>query len=195
MLPDTFYKKNFVTKVVVGGLIAILLLAYVYINNRQASLSKTSTLPSIQPASPTSVPRLGDIELSLSDQLKKTVGQTVTVVLTAGSAGRLIAGYDLALSYDPTAFQFSQAQSLISGYTAYSFIDGGHLALTTPKQPQATALPFDQIPIIKLVFIAKKTGNYSFALEPVIAKDKTQMVDTQSNIIVPQTGSVTIAIY
>ncbi len=195
MLPQKFYKEHFVIKVVAGGLIAVFLLLYVYINNRQASLSKMSLAPSIQPVSPTSVPHLGVIDLTLSDQLKKYVGQTVTVVLTASSANRLISGYDLALNYDPGAFQFSQAQSLLSGYTTYSFISGGHLAITTVKKPQSTAMTFDQTPIVKLIFVAKKAGNYSFSLAPGIAKDKTQMVDTRSNIIVPQTGSVTIAIY
>lgn len=195
MFSKEFLREHFFSKVVIGGLAALVLLTVVYINFNRSNNSLSNS-PTTEPVvTITNVPQIGAMSLGLTDQTRKTVGQSVTVTLTASSAGRLVTGYDLALQYDESAFQFLQATSLVTGYTSYAFRNEGHVAITGVKTLQGTSVAFSETPLVKLTFITKKAGMYSLELVPAIAKDKTQMVDATSSVLRPKLEGTSIAIY
>lgn len=124
-----------------------------------------------------------------------TEAQNVIVNVKGFSEGRDITGYDLLVTLDPELFDLVGVSTAIPGFTIFPFNNGQYVAITAIKDigsEEPTILDNTDMLTIELKPKKKGTGIISVALEN--EKEKTQLVDTDVQVIVPQIGSAQVQI-
>lgn len=149
-----------------------------------------------QVVAPSEAPTQGLINLVLSDgTTSATVNKEVQVDVMADSNGNNISGYDLALVYDPTSFDFVRATSSFNDFKLYTYKKSNYLSILGTKIPQSqTPSVFSQTKIVSLFFKPVKAGNYSLSLKPLVDVDKTDLVTDQTEILNPQLNELEISV-
>ena len=143
---------------------------------------------------PTEVPTQGSFSLVLANRTTSAnVGQEVQVDLIADSNENNISGYDLALAYDPLAFDFVKATSNLVDFKIYTYKKNNYLSLLGTKS-LSSQVPsvFTQTKIISLFFKPVESGSYVFSLKPSIEVDKTDLVTDKTEILNPALNELTI---
>lgn len=119
--------------------------------------------------------------------------QEISIDVVVDSSGKNIAGYDLALNYDPIAFDFVSATSNLPDFKIYSYNRGDHISLLGTKTLQTQlSTVFSKTNIISLVFKPNKKGSFSFSLKSEIGKDKTDLVTDKTEILNPALSQMTV---
>lgn len=146
-------------------------------------LSQTVTKSIIVPSAPVTE---GALSLTSTKSQVLSTDEEVVVDIVADSNGKNITGYDLALNYDPIAFDFVKATSSRTDFKVYTYNRGNYLSFLVTKVPQSDQTSvFAQTKVISLVFKPNKKGNYKFSLESKIDKDKTDLVTDKTEILDP----------
>ncbi len=119
----------------------------------------------------------------------------VNIEIYADSEGKNISGYDLIISYDPQGLELVSADSNLVNFSLYSFKKDNYLTLmATKKLNSNTQTVFTSTKIVTLNFKPKKLGKYQISLLENYGKEKTQMVDDQTNIYYPSINKLEIEI-
>lgn len=144
----------------------------------------------------TVVPTQGSLSLVLANgSTSVTVNSEVQVDLIADSNENNISGYDLALSYDPLAFDFVKATSNLTDFKIYTYKKNNYLSVLGIKSLQSQ-IPsvFTQSKIASLFFKPVKAGSYNFSLKPSIETDKTDFVTDKTEVLNPQLNDLEILV-
>lgn len=123
--------------------------------------------------------------------------QSENVVLTVKgfSEGKDITGYDLLVTLDPEMFELVAVSTAIPGFTVFPFDNGEYVAITSIKDigaEEPSILDNTDMLTIELKPKKKGTGIVSIALEN--DKEKTQLVDAEVQVVIPQIGSAQVEI-
>jgi len=153
--------------------------------------NSTTMLKQEKMAIPTVAPKDGGFDLETDNDLL-VKGEMADITVIADSGGKNIVGYDLVMTYDPLAFEFIDAKSLIDDYTVYSYKRSGYISITAVSKLQSQGKPFSAEEVIKLSFETKKRGKYDFSLSAAEGVDKTDMVTDQTEVLNPALGRLTI---
>ncbi|MFA6016812.1 MAG: hypothetical protein WC744_01865 [Patescibacteria group bacterium] len=146
-------------------------------------LSKTVTESVVVSSDPATE---GALSLTTIKDKVLSTDREFVVDIIADSNGKNITGYDLALSYDPIAFDFVKATSSRTDFKVYSYNRGNYLSFLVTKLPQSEKTSvFAQTKIISVVFKPNKKGAYNFSLKSEINKDKTDLVTDKTEILNP----------
>jgi len=146
-------------------------------------LSQTVTESIIVPSVPATE---GTLSLTTAKAQVLATDKEFVVDIVADSNGKSITGYDLALNYDPIAFDFVRATSSLTDFKVYSYNRGNYLSFLVTKVPQSEkSSVFAQTKIISIVFKPNKKGAYNFSLKSEINKDKTDLVTDKTEILNP----------
>jgi len=138
----------------------------------------------------------GKVHLIVKNKTDRfNINQPMNLVILADSNGKNITGFDFILTYDKTAFSFNKAVSLSSDFDLQTFQGEDVLILTGNKKLEVnhpTILNNSQL--IELVFVPKKVGQFDFSILSSSNKEKTQMVDINSQVFYPELNSLKVYI-
>lgn len=122
-------------------------------------------------------------------------GETVTLQVLADSDGKNITGFDWLIGYDSTAFSFEKAVSLDENFNLISVKKKEMIIITgTKKVTSNQETVFSNRVVAELNFKVNKTGEYQFSLLSEVGREKTQLVDVNTQIIFPQVNNVVIKV-
>jgi hypothetical protein len=122
-------------------------------------------------------------------------GENTVLDIIADSNGKNISGYDIVLSYNPIAFDFSDIKSTLPDFKIYSYKKNNYLTFLGTKILQSKRETiFKGEKIATLTYKALKSGQYEFALKEAIDKDKTDFVTSQTEIIKPLVNKLKVEI-
>jgi len=189
-------KKMILTYIfVIFSAIFIGTIFFLILNSKKPPAEKKEV--TISPTVPTTVSTEGSIHLVLeNEEIPISTDKEITIDLVAGSNEKNIVGYDLALSYDSSAFEFMKATSNVPDFEVYTYKKDGYLSFLVTKSPESqTPSVFNQTKISSLIFKPIKTGKYSFALKPFIDQDKTDLVTDQTEVMNPELNELQITIH
>lgn len=130
-----------------------------------------------------------------STQNTFSLNNQIEIEVYADSEGKNISGYDLIISYDPQGLEFVKSESNLVDFSLYSFKKDSYLSLTATKNLNSNAQTiFASNKIASLTFKPKKPGIYQISLLKNYGKEKTQMVDNQTNIYFPSLNKIKIEV-
>lgn len=159
--------------------------------NKKPVVEKAAVSTSL--AIPTVKPTEGSLSFKQENEALLSAGNNLVIDLMADSNGKNITGYDLALSYDPLAFEFVNAESSLTDFKIYTYKRDNYLSFLATKSPQnQTSAVFIQTKIASLVFKPIKVGKFIFSLKSLIGKDKTDLVTDKTEILIPTLNQITI---
>lgn len=159
---------------------------------------KVETPPSVAvTVTPTVAWTRGYLSLQTAGNVTRfPAGQPVNLTVVADSGGENIVGWDLLVAYDPAAFEFIRADSILTDFKIYSFQGRDYVSLTSIKSLQSnTPAVFKKTVVASLVFQPKKKGRFTLTLKDSLGKEKTNFVNTVTKRISPQLNQITIEIY
>jgi hypothetical protein len=167
---------------------------FLVLNKKTVTEKKTA---SASAAVPTVSPDQGSLDLtSETEKVSLTASEELKINLVADSNGKNVVGYDLALSYDPTAFKFVDAVSDLTEFNINKYVRENYVSFLAVKSLQnQTPTIFNQTKIISFIFTPIKTGKFSFSLQPLLGRDKTDLVTDKTEVINPKLNKLEIEVY
>lgn len=171
-----------------------------YIISQNMQNKKTASGFTRQNMSPTITPTLipypknGVFTLKPSAQSMR-VGETFSIDLIATSGKMPVAGYDVVLTYDKSAFNRQSVQNLEEAFRIYTYDrTADRTSISATKNIQVTApITFADSPLLRFTFVAKKAGNFTVSLKPVGA-ESSKMVDDEANVTYPDLSDISLEI-
>jgi hypothetical protein len=180
---------------IIPVVIIVLLAGVIIFINRQSRLQtekegvNTQEELKLQPTTESVVKTAEKGTLTLSVKEPKTffsVGDTVTLVVTANSDGKPITGYDVVIPFDSTIVSYKGSTSLKTEYQIFGNAKNGKAYITGIKQLSVTEpIVFTTIPITEITFSLIKSGTITFTPEFSASSNKTD-----SNLITDTTAEV-----
>lgn len=122
------------------------------------------------------------------------MNENITLKISGFSQGKDITGYDLVLPIDTTMFEVVSTTSVMPGFSIFEFDKGSYRTVTGIKDvgvQDVTA--FDNTALVEIVLKPKKQGTSTIGFSEQ-GKEKTQFVDSEVNVIVPQGGSLQVEV-
>jgi len=182
------------TKMMLLILVVILLggsiVGYVVINTkRDSERGNNATKQVIEPTIvPTRLPHPinGAMELQLGKgSTTLSVGKPFVVQLIATSGKSKIAGYDVVMAYDKSAFERQAVQNGDQTFRIFTFDRNERVSISATKQLQSEQITeFDNTPILSFTFLPKKKGKYTFSLKP-LGQESSKYVDDTAQATYP----------
>lgn len=171
---------------------------FLIINNKQQPLSEKemTTAPTvIPPAEIKSTEGALSLILDQEGETSFPKNEELIINLEADSMEKNISGYDVVISYDPLAFEFVKATSLLADFNIYTYKKDNYLTFVGTKtlQSQASSV-FDKTKIMNLAFRPLKAGQFDFALKSVFNKDKTDLITDKTEILSPALNELKVEI-
>ncbi|OGK25518.1 hypothetical protein A2954_04675 [Candidatus Roizmanbacteria bacterium RIFCSPLOWO2_01_FULL_37_12] len=181
-------KKNPVTRFILLIVVVAFAILLVILNQ---SKKKTEIKEAPARAIPTPVVLTeGSLSLRLgqTDQ-KVNQNKTIKLEVVADSNKKSIVGYDIVIKYERGAVEVLSVESLQADFEVYPLEKSDHFIITGAKKIESKrTFIFENTPILRLNIIPKKTGELTLNLVDVLGLEKSQMVDEETNILVPQVG-------
>jgi len=123
------------------------------------------------------------------------VGKDYEVTVYGYSGGKDITGYDMLLGVDHEMFDVISVSSKSDAFQIFSFDKGTHSSVTGIKNIQVTEPTiFDETPLVSIILRPKMKGEGLLTVTSTKDKEKTQFVDNEVNVIIPQIGSIFITV-
>lgn len=203
-IPQQNIKKKFYyfSYLIFGGIFFLFLaLIFTFILSKNKSRNQPLTInqPKNISSSPTPSPipsskKFFKLKLATSKKIF-SLNDQINVEVYADSEGKNISGFDLLISYNPQELEFVNASSESNDFSLYSFKKENYITLTgTKKINSDRPTVFSSTKIANLIFKPKKLGRYQISLLENYRKEKTQMVDDQTNVYSPSLNQLEIEI-
>ena len=155
-----------------------------------------SPISNLLSPTPTLIPYPTNGSFTLTEEGGRTsvpLGTSFTINLTATSTDT-VAGYDVILSYDETAFHRQSVQNKLDSFRIFPYDRSTHLSLSATKNLQvSTPIRFTNTPILSLTFTPEKKGTYTFSLKAV-GNESSKLVNESAQVTYPQSADFRIEI-
>lgn len=180
-----FNKKAILISVIIGFVVLTLII----------SGRKKSEKPIAQPPVVIPTPVVLDngsfaIKKSPLGENEKT-GNVVKLDIVADSNFKYIVGFDVIIKHDKNAIEVIAAESLLPDFDAYFLEKSDHFIVTGGKKITSNkSLLFNNTAIIRLTIIPKKTGEITLKIVEKQGKEKSQMIDIKSTVLIPKVGEI-----
>ncbi len=177
--------KQYVRLIFFGAVgVVVLLLIFFGLRARLFSPQAAKTV-SVPPAPPFT---LGPGRLLLKTKTGESlfsVGQPITLVVVANSAGQPIAGYDVVVKYDPNSASFVSSKSLLDDFQAFPDKTASAAAITAVRKLNVSNTPFTDTALAEFVFQPKSSGTLQFSLDfvPASTRDSNLIDETSKDIL------------
>lgn len=130
-----------------------------------------------------------------ADNKSYSLNNEIKVFLIADSQNKNISGFDIILNFNKKNFDFIKANSLLSDFDIYPSVDGDRLILTGVKSLSSKKpISFNNTSLLEIIFKAKNRGNFDLLLEDQFVKNKTKMVDEETNVLKPNLENLNLEI-
>ncbi len=137
---------------------------------------------------PTRLPHPINGIMELKEEKKATsvpVGKPFVIQLVATSGNSKIAGYDVVMTYDKTAFERQAVQNGDTTFRIFTFDRENRVSISATKQLQSTQITqFEETPILSFTFLPKKKGRFTFSLKP-LGQESSKYVDDTAQATYP----------
>lgn len=190
-------KKNFLIPLLIAlVLVAVFGLVLLIKKDRQQPIAASTEKEELtQVAGVSEGTKEGSLKLSADNIENNVVGKPFTVTVKASSNGRFIVAFDALIRYDTSAFSLSSLSTTVAGFSATSDDSKGYLNITSSTSPQAAVTPvFKDTSVLKLTLVPRRTGNYNISLIDRVDSSSTKLIDNNTGILLPQTGSLNVTV-
>ncbi len=128
--------------------------------------------------------------------LRSAKDNDLSLLIEADSDNKDISGADIILLYDKNSFQLVRVEEEDKDFNLVSLPKEGCVIFTLNKllQKKTPAIWKEKL-LAKVIFKPLKTGRFLFSIKSSLGKEKTQMVDVNNQIIIPEVDEQTIEIY
>jgi len=187
--------------IIVFLILAILISILVYskiINTPIITGSLTTKIEdTLTPTKPVLKPTFGSMTIKTADgKVRYPVTDYLKFEVMASSQQRDIVGYDVLIGLEGGAFEIIKVESDLANFNLFKMEKENRLTITGAKKLNATAESlFLETKVLTLTLKPLKSGKFSFKLLSEIGKEKTQLVDTGSNVYFPKVNNIEIEIY
>lgn len=127
-----------------------------------------------------------------TDAVQVKQGTIINVDLYADSKLKNVVGYDIILKYDPLAFDYLKVEPILPDFRIYNYRKDNYLTLTATRDLQSSPAPFSNVKLASLLFEAKKSGNYTFSVEPAFEQSKTDFITDNTEVLSPGLSTLTV---
>ncbi|OGK10601.1 hypothetical protein A2767_07280 [Candidatus Roizmanbacteria bacterium RIFCSPHIGHO2_01_FULL_35_10] len=118
---------------------------------------------------------------------KVTTENTKDIEIIASSNQKSIVAYDIVITHERGALEVLSVESLLPDFKVYPLEKNNHFIITGVKEPESKSNSvFENLPIVKLKILPKKSKNLTLNLVSSLGKEKSQMVDEESKILRPE---------
>lgn len=197
--------------IVITALVILLLIGGVYIlrdNQLRSLVNPSFNLPFGQQGQSATDSQDNDIPLytiddesqawlkvQVDESLEPVVGAPLAVTLTGNSQGADISGYDILFGYDPAIIEVVSVESLHPDFQIFTFDKDTHTTITGVKNLQQTATTvFQGEELLRITVQPKEKVNTPLTVYTERGNERTQFVDSNVQVIVPQIGSTLLEI-
>lgn len=169
----------------------------------QAKISPTVPEPTApkEPIIPKTTSDIADAQqpwLQIGMEEKKnefTVGEEIHFIISGFSQTKDIHGYDLILAYDPELIDVISLESLAPSFEIKQIQKKSHLTITGFKRLDVTsATPLANDQLLRVTAVSKKAGQGVVSILSEVGKERTKLVDSQVQVIIPQVQGIQLAI-
>lgn len=180
--------------IVFAGFLAFLIFNQKNRNPAPFADSVTETRPTATPTIPVSG---GALSMTVfGDSQKHSLAENLLIEIKADLPNIDVVSYDIILSYHNDAFNLVEVKSAQPSFEIYKTSLPDHLSLTGVKKIGETGQNFwSGEKIIRLIFQPKKTGHFTFKILGQTGKEKTQFIDTKSEVYYPLTDQFEVEIF
>jgi len=193
-------KKIIIALVMIVIFFLTITITFVLLKNKTRSQrEKFSPIPTTQVLSPTNTPtpkikKIGAISLSATKQaVSLTKGEKITVLAKLNSEGRDVVGFDIILKFDQKSLTLDRVKSLLPSFSLFKrAVSTGEVITGAKKVSQKRKIILNNDPLVRLVFTPKREGQYNIGISAANGIDKTQFVNSQTQIIYPKTTNLSI---
>ena len=142
-------------------------------------------------------PTFGSITIKNSEDTKRhPITDYLKLEILVDSNQVDVVGYDFIIKFDTKAFDVIQVDSILSDFSLFKISKENTLTITGTKKLDATETNLlTNNTIVTLTLKPQKTGKFDFQLLSDLGKEKTQLVDTGSNVYYPKVNNIEIEIY
>jgi hypothetical protein len=198
-MKDNFFLKQkiplFLLIIIFVSIIALIMVNKM-VNKRKVIQKKTVSTSNVSGKSEVSFfqQKKGKVNLIFKNKTDRfTIDQPMRLIILVDSKGKNITGFDFIIAYDKTAFSFNEAVSLSSDFDLKVFQIGDGLIVTGNKKLEVNQpIILNNSQLIELVFLPKKVGQFDFSILSSKEKEKTQMVDINSQVFYPEVNSLKV---
>lgn len=188
--PDQIKKKNSATRLILLTVVIAFAVMLVIINQSKKKSEKEAVIPKV--VIPTPIV-LTEGSFSLQTVAKEqTVGnKAIELELMADSNQKSIVGYDIVMTYQKGAVEILSVDSLLADFEIFPLEKSDQFIITGVKKLESrTPVIFNNTAILKLTVIPKKAGDVTLQVIDKIGLEKSQMIDEQTNILMPLVGKL-----
>ena len=177
--------------------LAILTSILIYTKVVNSPIITGSLMTKVSPTKALVKPTFGSLTIKNSDEITRhPVTDYLKLNILADSSQVDVVGYDCLVSFDTTAFEIIQADSDLADFSLFKTKGENKLTITGIKKLNASGTnKLSNNKIVTLTLKPLKTGKFSFKLISEIGKEKSQLVDTGSNVYYPKLNNIEIEIY
>lgn len=191
----------------IPAIIIVFALVFVLVN-KQRNTTPGSTLPEnnqlqnpsagqgVQPTTSV-INEKGTFTLSSKEQKTSySVGETITIVVTADSNNKPITGYDVVLPYEESVLTYKGNSSLDARYQVFGNVKNGNVYITGVKKLSINEpVVFIATPLVEIHFLTEKAGSVTFAPSIVPqSKSDSNLIDDQNKEVLGKAVPLTIEI-
>jgi hypothetical protein len=200
-MEETHNNKLFITALVsVVIIIFVLLIGALMVTQLNSKKGQNNTKADIQKENEMTNP-LKDLDhgsLTLTTTPTAVVaGSTVSMMVVADSAGKMINGYDVVLKYDPTLLEFSSFKPLQQDFQVFQVdkTNTAKLTLTGTKRLNTNPIIFAQTQILEVSFKALKKGNASVSFDYApLSRTDSNLVSSENKDVLGSTNGLELNI-
>lgn len=177
-------------------IVFIIFIALLIFINQSRKKSRSQPEPiSLTPAAQI-IKTAGSIRLStISLDKVVDVDKAMDVEVIASSDEKSIVGYDVILAYEEGVVEVVSATSLLPDFDLYEFKYSDHFIITGAKKLDAIEPSvFDSTAIARIKLIPKRTGQLNLKVLSTLGKEKTQLVDEETQVLRPAVSEITLEI-
>ena len=173
----------------VGGVLLVLVL---FIQQRK----KQSTLPPVNVQEPVQkvTAKFGSFMFENEPTAKR--GEPYEFFVNGSSGEKQIVGFDIILKYDPNAFTFTAAKSMIADFQIFTSKRDTYVIVTGAKKPESTVPTIlnDDDKLVSFTVTPKQTGEFSFEVVESTEIEKSQMVDEKTTVLYPSVATMSVEV-
>ncbi|OGK46612.1 hypothetical protein A2963_02680 [Candidatus Roizmanbacteria bacterium RIFCSPLOWO2_01_FULL_40_13] len=138
--------------------------------------------------------QIGSLTLQKSDKNQSAEqNKALNIDVLANSGEKSIVGYDLVFTFTEDEFEVLTATSLLEDFSLYRIKEKDYFIVTGAKKLDTIASAiFDNTPVLRLTLKPKKKGELTLGLANNLNKERTQMVDEDTQVLFPQVSELKI---
>ncbi len=183
--------------IIIFFVLAILTSVLIYSKAINSPIITGSLMTKVQKTPTPAKPTFGTLTIKNSDDTTRhPVTDYLKLDIFADANQIDVVGYDIIIKFDTKSLEVIQIDSVLSDFNLFKMKGENKLTITATKKLDATGTNLlTNKKIVTLTLKPQKTGKFNFQLLSDFGREKTQLVDTGSNVYYPKLNNIEIENY